>query len=91
MENYATEDINPHGTPHSIRTYIYTGIPSGGFYFYEGTTLLVQSVSQEFVNPVAPTSVSSYTYMFDAANRVKTSAITNQNNIVIQKSEYTYY
>jgi len=87
--NYASDEINPHGTPHSIRTYTYNGIPSGGFYFYDGTTQLLQSLSQEFLNPVAPTSVANYTYTFDAANRVKTF-ITSKNNIVIQKSEYTY-
>jgi len=90
--NMLTENISPYTTPKIYRSFSYTNILSGGFTNINGgNRQLWESITTTYTpgNPIS-TNVQTYTYTFDANNRVQTVTIM-LNNLLMQKKEYTYY
>ncbi|HSZ32513.1 MAG TPA: hypothetical protein VK772_04335 [Puia sp.] len=73
-----------------VLTFTYSNIPSGGIYYFVGSSNLLTGFTS-FTIPSNTTITQSVTYQFDAANRVSVILRDNHGTSPNQKEVFTYY
>jgi antitoxin component YwqK of YwqJK toxin-antitoxin module len=88
--NQTSEFSYDNNVPTGLLTSIYSNIPSGGLYYFVGSSNLLTGFTS-FTIPSSTTITESVTYQFDAANRVSVILRDNHGTSPNQKEVFTYY